>query len=86
MSFLIFSNQTAYVKIRFMSESGRMISHFIEIANTLAPESFLVKVDIEKAFDSANHCLLLQILRKFEFGIDFVGWIKTMLKESRILH
>ena len=34
--FLISSNQRAYVKNRFISESGRVISDILEIANTLA--------------------------------------------------
>ena len=38
LPFLISSNQTAYVKNRFMSESGRVISDVLEIANTLALE------------------------------------------------
>ena len=58
-SFLISSNQTAYVKSRFISESGRVISDFWEISNSLALEGVLVTVDIEKAFDSVNHCFLL---------------------------
>ena len=66
----------AYVKNRFITKSGRVIS---DILNTLALEGFLVTVDIEKAFDSVNHCFLLQILRELRFGIDFVCWIKTIL-------
>ena len=63
--FLISSNQLAYVKNRFISETGRVISDILELSNTIALEGFLVTVDIEKAFDSVNHCFLLQILRKF---------------------
>ena len=65
-----------------------MISDILEISNSLALEGFLVTVDIEKAFDSVNHCFLLQILRKFGFGIDFVSWIKTILnnQESCIIN
>ena len=60
-----------------------MISDILEIAKTLALlEGFLVTKDIEKAFHSVNHCFLLQILRKFGFGIDFVSWIKTILKNQ----
>ena len=59
LPFLISSNQTAYVKKRFISKSGRVISDILEIAKTLALEGFLVTVDIEKAFDSVNHCFLL---------------------------
>ena len=76
LPFLISSNQTAYIKNRFISESGRVISDILQIANTLALEGFLVTTDLKKAFDSGNHCFLLQILRKFGFGIDFVSWIK----------
>ena len=56
-----------------------MISDILEISNLLALEGFLVTVDIEKAFDSVNHCFLLQVLRKFGLGIDFVSWIQTIL-------
>ena len=86
LPFLISSNQTAYAKNRFISKSGRVISDNLEIPNTLALEGFLVTITIEKAFDSVNHCFLLQILQKFGFGINFVSSIKTILKKSRILH
>ena len=88
LPFLISSNQTAYVKNRFISESGRVISDILEISNSLALEGFLVTVDIEKAFDSVNDCFLLHIFQKFGFGIDFVSWIKTILnnQESCIIN
>ena len=38
LPFLISSKQMAYVKNRFISESGRVISDVLEIANTLALE------------------------------------------------
>ena len=82
LPYLISSNQTAYVKNRFISDSGRLISDILEIAKKLAVEGFLVIRDIEKALDSVNHCFLLQILQKFGFGIDFVSWIKTILKNQ----
>ena len=62
LPFLISPNQMAYVKNRFLSESGEVISDILEITIALALEGFLVTMDTEKAFDSANHCFLLQIL------------------------
>ena len=59
LPFMSSSNQTAYVKNRFISESGRVISDILEIANTFALQGLLVTTDIEKAFDSVNHCFLL---------------------------
>ena len=87
-SFQVSSNQTVYVKNRFISESGRVISDILEISNTFALEGSLVTVDIEKVFDSVNHCFLLQILPKFGFGIDFVSWINMVLnnQESCIIN
>ena len=66
----------AHVKNGFISVSGKVISDIIEIANTFAPEGFLVTVDIEKSFDSVNHCFLLQIVRKLGFVINYLVELK----------
>ena len=60
-----------------------MISDILEIANTLAPEDFLVIADIEKTFDSVNHWFLLPIFWELEFGMDFVSWVETILKNQK---
>ena len=44
------SNQTTYVKNRYISESGRLIYAVLETASTLNKKGFLVTVDIKKAF------------------------------------
>ena len=46
---LVLPNQTAYVKNRYISESGRPIYDVLETANVLSKEGFLVAVDVEKA-------------------------------------
>ena len=46
LPFLISSNQTPYVKNRFIDESGRVISDISKIAHTLALEGFLITIDI----------------------------------------
>ena len=53
-------NQVAYVNNSFISESGRLISDFTEITNNLDIEGILMTADIEKAFDSINHSLLIR--------------------------
>ena len=52
----------AYLKNRFISESGRVISDISEISNLIALEGFLGTVDIEKVFDLVSHCFSLQVL------------------------
>ena len=83
--FLISSNQAIYLNRlikRLTRESGTVISDILEIANALALEGFLETIDIEKGFDFVNHCFLLQFIRKFRFGIDFVSWIKTISRNQ----
>ena len=55
---LISSQQTTYVKNRFIGESGRLISNIIEISGCFNITGFLVTMDIEKAFDSLDHSFL----------------------------
>ena len=39
-------------------------------------------VDIEKAFDSINHCFLFKVLEKYGFEKDFIKWIKILLQNQ----
>ena len=65
---LISSQQTAYVKNRFIGESGRLISDIIEICGCFNITGFFVTMDIQKAFDSLDHSFLISVLKKFGFG------------------
>ena len=80
---LISSNQTAYVKNRCISESGRLISDVIEMCDILDIPGYLVTMDIEKAFDSLDHDFLLFVLKKFGFGENFIHWIKVLLNKQQ---
>ena len=65
---MISHEQTAYVKDRFICETGRLISDIIEVSDIFNTDGFLVTMDIERAFDSLNHSFLLAVLKKFGFG------------------
>ena len=62
MPCLISAQQTMYVQNRNISESGRLRSDIIEIANTRQMKGFLVTMDVEKAFDSLDHKFLISAL------------------------
>ena len=76
---LISSNQKAYAKNRYISESGRLISDVIEMCDMLNIPGCLVTMDIEKAFDSLDHNFLLHVFKKFDFGENFIYLIKILL-------
>ena len=79
---LISSEQTAYVKNRFIGESGRLISDVIELSDWFNIKGFLVTMDIEKAFDSLDHDFLSSVLTKFGFGTNFITWIEYLMKDQ----
>ena len=79
---LISSDQTAYVKGIFISEGGRLISDVVEMCDKLQIKGFLMTVDIEKAFDSINHCFLIKVLEKYGFEKYFIKWIKTLVQNQ----
>ena len=56
---------------RCISEGGRLIPDLLEIIEVLKKEGFLVTVEIEKAFDSVNHLLLIVLLEKIGFGFKY---------------
>ena len=78
---LISSQQTAYVKNRFIGESGRLISDIVEISGCFNITGFLVTMNIEEAFDFLDHSLLISVLKKFRFRKNFITWIEVLLKD-----
>ena len=61
---MISHKKTAYVKDRFICETGRLISDIIEVSDAFNIDGFLVAMDIEKAFSSLSHSFLLAVLKK----------------------
>ena len=66
---LISSQQTAYVKIKFIGEIDILNS---EISDWLNIEGFLVTLVIEKAFDSLDHDFLCSVIKNVGFDKNFI--------------
>ena len=79
---LISSNQTDYANKRFISKEGQMIPDILEITDLLKIKDLLLIVDIEKAFDSVDHQVLINVLKTFGFEKNLVRWIKMLLKNQ----
>ena len=78
LSNLIHSDQTAYVKDRYIGESVRLISDILEYTDSNDIEAILFSADFEKAFDSIDHSFLFAVLESFGFGPDFIQWVRTL--------
>ena len=82
LSSLISSDQTAYVKGRYLGESVRVLNGILEYTDNNNIEAALFSADFEKAFDSVDPTFLFATLIKFGFGRDFIQWVKTFSKDS----
>ena len=47
-------------------------------------QELLLRTDIEKAFDSANHNFLLKVLKNYGFSQDFLKWTNILLQNQEL--
>ena len=76
---IIHHNQTGYVKDRFIGETIRSIYDIMDYTVEENIPGLLIFIDFEKAFDSVEWDFLFKCLEAFNFGSDFLRWIKTFL-------
>ena len=79
LSSLNSTQQTAYIKNKFIGEGGRLISDIVDIWERNNIGGYLVTVDIAKAFDSLDHKFILAVLKQLGFGKNFVSWVEVLL-------
>ena len=60
----------------------------MDVSERLNFEGYLVTTDIQKAIDSVNRSFLLEVLKAFGFGKDFLHWFEILLtnQESCLLN
>ena len=58
-----------------LREGDRLISDILEISDNLQIKGFLMTLDIEKAFNSANHLFSITVLEKYGFKENLIKWI-----------
>ena len=74
---LVNSDQTGYVKNRYIGCNIRLIEDIIDYININNKDGIVLFCDFEKAFDTVEIDFLLKVLDNFNFGPQFIRWIKT---------
>ena len=77
---IIQHNQTGYVKDRYIGETVRSVFDVIDLTLKENVPGLLIFIDCQKAFDSLEWNFLLSCLEAFNFGPDFIRWVKTFYK------
>ena len=77
---IISSDQTAYVKSRFIGESTRLISDILAVSDIENID--ILTADLEKSFDSIDHTFVIFCLKKYGFGPNFISWVKILLNQN----
>lgn len=75
---LIDSDQTGYMKNRFICENIRTITDLITLTNLKNIPGLILLVDFEKAFDTVEWSYLNRILNIFGFEDSFKSWVKIL--------
>ena len=73
---LINSDQTGFLKGRFIGENIRLIDGLINHTAARNIPGLLMFLDFEKAFDSVEWSFIWKTLSSFNFGPSLISWIK----------
>ena len=78
ISVLVDPDQVGYIKDRYIGENIRTIEDLMHYTSLRKVPGILALVDFEKAFDTIEWSFLFETLAKFNFGQNFIKWIKLL--------
>ena len=75
---VINTDQTGFIKNRYIGCNVRLVKDIIEFAEKYDKEGAMLFLDFKKAFDSLEWDFLFQTLKKFNFGDEFIHWVRVL--------
>jgi hypothetical protein len=81
---LVASNQTAFIKGRFILESVVAAHEIIHEVHKQKEEGAVLKLDYEKAYDKVSWSFLKEMLVSRGFGMKWRGWLQQAVRGSSI--
>ena len=71
-------DQAGYMKGRFIGNNIRVVLDIFDICESENRPGALIMLDYEKAFDTLEWTFMIETLKAFNFGNDFIRWIKIL--------
>jgi len=78
-------DQSAYIKGRYIGLNARYVADFYDYCERFNKEGIILSLDFEKAFDRLEWNFMCKVLKSFNFGQNFIRWIKILYKKPIIL-
>ena len=79
----IYNSQTGFIKGRYIGENIRLLFEIIDNTEEENKPGLIFFSDFEKAFDSIDHTYIINCLKHFNFGEDFIKWVKLFYKDAK---
>ena len=79
---LVSPNQSAFIKGRFILDNFMLVHHTTKFLHQQKQARILMKLDINKAFNSVSWPFLLEVLKQLGFGIIWRDIISGLLATS----
>ena len=76
-------DQSGYIEGRYIGENIRNIYDIINFTSVYRINGIVSTIDFEKAFDSISWEFLFKTMEKFNFGANFLHWIKVIYSSTQ---
>ena len=81
---LVARDQTGGIRGRYIGENIRTIADVIQYCKEDDLEGIMMALDFRNAYNTVEYSFLYTTLRKFNFGVDFMQWIKLLHTETEV--
>ena len=82
---IIHPDQTGYIKKRFIGINARIIQDIFDYCEEKNTSGAVLCLDFEKAFDRIEWNFIESCLLKFNFGKEFIRWIRILYNSPTII-